>query len=139
MTPDQIEIVQDSFGKVEPIADQAARIFYDRLFAIAPHVRPYFKGDMDAQGMKLMTTLGVVVKGLTNLDAIVPVARQLGVAHVAYGVRPEDYEPVGTALLDALEAGLGDDFDAETRAAWTTAYTTLAGVMIEAAYPEAAE
>ena len=139
MTPDQITLVQDSFAKVEPIADQAGKIFYDRLFEIAPNVQLYFSGDIGAQGMKLMTTLGVVVKGLSNLDSVIPVAEHLAVKHLEYGVKPEDYHPVGAALLYTLKTGLGDAFDAETEAAWTTAYTTLSGVMIKAAYPAAAE
>jgi len=36
MTPAQVALVQASFAKVAPIADQAAQIFYDRLFAVAP-------------------------------------------------------------------------------------------------------
>lgn len=39
MTPQQIESVRHSFGKVAPIADQAATLFYGRLFEIAPETR----------------------------------------------------------------------------------------------------
>ncbi|ALG89536.1 MULTISPECIES: globin family protein [Actibacterium] len=139
MTPEQIDMVQGSFAKVVPIKDAAAAIFYARLFEIAPEVKPYFKGDMTEQGAKLMATLGVVVNGLKNLDAIVPVAQKLAVGHVAYGVKPEDYQSVGAALLYTLGQGLGDGFTPEVEAAWTEAYTILSGVMIGAAYPAAAE
>ena len=40
MTPSQIDLVQSSFAKVTPIADTAARLFYDRLFELVPEVRP---------------------------------------------------------------------------------------------------
>jgi hypothetical protein len=36
MTPEQVALVQESFAKVAPIADQAAIMFYDRLFELAP-------------------------------------------------------------------------------------------------------
>jgi len=137
MTPQQIELVQGSFAKVVPIKDAAAGIFYDRLFEIAPQTKAYFKGDMAEQGMKLMATLGVVVNGLKDLDKIVPVAQELAVRHVDYGVQAKDYDSVGASLLFALGKGLGDDFTDEVKDAWTTAYTTLAGVMIQAAHPEA--
>lgn len=39
MTPDQIELIQDSFPKVVPISDAATGIFYDRLFEITPEER----------------------------------------------------------------------------------------------------
>ena len=139
MTPDQITMIQDSFRKVAPISDAAAAIFYERLFAQAPQVKPYFKGDMTEQGAKLMATLAAVVNGLRDLDKIVPMAQELAVRHVDYGVTAGDYAPVGEALIYTLEQGLGDDFTPELKDSWITAYTTLSGVMINAAYPEAAE
>ncbi|MEL6450029.1 MAG: globin family protein [Pseudomonadota bacterium] len=136
MTPAQIDDVQASFAKVVPIRDAAAEMFYARLFEIAPQVRPLFKGDMTEQGAKLMATLSAVVNGLKDLDAIVPVAEKLAVGHVAYGVKAEHYPFVGAALIDTLQQGLGDDFSADVQSAWETAYGTLTGVMIAAAYPE---
>ena len=131
----QIDLVQQSFAKVAPIAPAAAKLFYGRLFEIAPEVRPLFKNDMDEQGRKLMMTLGVVVNGLKRLDEIVPVAQRLAIRHVDFGVEAEHYAPVGAALLWTLGRGLGDDFTPEVEQAWTAAYTTLAGVMVAAAYP----
>ena len=42
MTPDQVTLVQSSFAKVAPISEQAAVLFYDRLFEIAPQVKRCF-------------------------------------------------------------------------------------------------
>lgn len=139
MTHDQITLIQDSFKKVAPISDVAAEIFYARLFEIAPEVKLMFKGDMTELGAKLMATLGVVVNGLRDLDKIVPVAQDLAVRHVDYGVKSEDYTPVGEALIYTLDKGLGDDFTPDLKDSWVAAYATLSGVMISAAYPEAAE
>ena len=138
MTPQQIDLVQSSFAKVAPIADAAAALFYGRLFELAPGFKPLFHGDMAEQGRKLMMTLGVVVNGLKNLDAIAPVAQALAVKHVGYGVKAGDYATVGEALLWTLQQGLGEAYTAEVAAAWTSAYTTLSGVMIAAAYGEEA-
>ncbi len=130
-----IKLVQDSFSKVVPIKDAAAEIFYADLFETAPEVKPYFaKSDMSQQGTKLMMTLGVVVNGLRDLDKIVPVAQALAVKHVDYGVKADDYEKVGASLLRTLEKGLGDGFTPDVKDAWVTAYTTLSGVMVDAAY-----
>lgn len=134
MTPDQIDLVQSSFAKVVPIADIAADLFYGRLFEIAPEVKPLFRDDMREQGRKLMTTLGVVVSGLKDLDAILPAAKALAVRHVGYGVAAADYKPVGAALIWTLEKGLGEDFSPEVRSAWLVAYATLSSVMITEAY-----
>ena len=134
MDATQIKLIQDSFDKVEPIAEDAARIFYDHLFAIAPHTQAYFSGDIGAQGMKLMTTLGVVVRGLDQLDQILPVAQELAYRHTQYGVRAKDYEPVGEALIHTLKTGLGDGFTPDLQTAWQSAYSTLSAAMIDAAY-----
>ncbi|HEY0218716.1 MAG TPA: globin family protein [Afipia sp.] len=134
MTPHQVDLVQTSFEKVAPHTELAAKMFYGRLFEIAPQVKPMFKNDMTEQGRKLMTALALVVNGLTNLDAVVPVAKKLAVGHLSYGVKADHYQPVGEALLWTLEQALGKDFDGETKEAWTSAYTTLAQVMISEAY-----
>jgi len=134
MTPDQIKAIQDSFTKVVPIAEQAAALFYGRLFEIAPEVKPLFRGDMTEQGRKLMATLGVVVNGLGNLETVLPAASALAKRHVDYGVKPGDYAPVGAALLWTLEQGLGDDWTPDLAAAWGAAYTVLSDYMIGEAY-----
>ncbi|MFY9954746.1 globin family protein [Bradyrhizobium sp.] len=134
MTPDQVKIVQDSFAKVAPIADQAATLFYDRLFEVAPSVKAMFPPDLTAQRKKLMATLAVVVNGLSNLESVLPAASALAIRHVSYGAKAEHYPVVGGALLWTLEQGLGADWTAEVAAAWTAVYGTLSGYMISEAY-----
>jgi hemoglobin-like flavoprotein len=133
--------VQQSFAKVAPISEQAARLFYDRLFEIAPAVRAMFPSDMTEQRRKLMATLAIVVNGLSNLEMILPAASSLATRHVAYGAKAEHYPVVGDALLWTLEKGLGADWTPEVAKAWTAAYTTLSEFMIAQAYnrPQAAE
>lgn len=129
MNAEQIKLVQASFEQVQPIAETAAKLFYDRLFALDPALRPLFKGDMVHQGRMLMWMLNSAVKGLTDLDALVPVVRKLGARHVNYGVRDEHYATVGSALLWTLEQGLGEQFSLAVRNAWAVAYELLASTM----------
>lgn len=129
MTPQQIGLVQTSFKKVVPIAATAADLFYDRLFEIAPEVRPMFPQDLKEQKVKLMSMLGTAVGSLHKLDTILPAVKALGERHKGYGVAAVHYAPVGAALLWTLEKGLGSDFTPEVKAAWTETYTALAGVM----------
>jgi len=137
MTPEQVKLVQESFSKVAPISEQAAVIFYDRLFEVAPGVKAMFPADMTEQRKKLMATLAAVVNGLSNLESILPAASALAVRHVSYGARPEHYPVVGGALLWTLEKGLGTAWTPEIASAWTAAYTTLSGYMIAEAYGKA--
>jgi hemoglobin-like flavoprotein len=133
MTPEQVQLVQSSFAKIAPIKDQAAALFYRRLFELDPNLRPLFKGDMTAQGTKLMAALGGAVASLGRLGPVLPAVRALGRRHAAYGVQPEHYATVGEALIWALEQGLGTDFTPATRRAWIDAYAGLAWTMIGAA------
>ena len=43
-----IERVQQSFAKVEPMSMVVARTFYELLFEINPEIRALFTGDMEA-------------------------------------------------------------------------------------------
>lgn len=131
----QIHLIQSSFAQVEPIADQAAEIFYNYLFYYAPETQVLFKGDMKSQGKKLMSTLKVAVKSLNDLDNLIPVLEQLARKHVDYGVKAEHYTPVGNALLYTLRDGLRDSWTPETRQAWVDGYRLIAKVMKAAAYP----
>lgn len=134
MTPEQVTLVQQSFAKVVPIADQAAVIFYNRLFEVAPQVRPMFTGDMAEQQRKLMAMLSTVVTGLSRLETILPATSALATRHVGYGAQPAHYPVVGSALLWTLEKGLGEAWTPEVADAWTEAYGTLSGFMISEAY-----
>jgi hemoglobin-like flavoprotein len=133
MTPEQVKLVQDSFQKVVPIADKAADLFYDRLFMIAPEVRPLFPDDLGDQKKKLMQMLGTAVTNLHQVQTILPAVEDLGRRHAGYGVTDKHYEPVGAALLWTLEQGLGSAFTPSVKEAWTQVYLTVAGVMQGAA------
>jgi len=133
MTPKQIELVQSTWKMVTPIADTAAELFYGKLFSADPALKALFKGDMKAQGRKLMAMIGTAVNGLTNLGAIVPAVQDLGRRHVKYGVKDKDYDTVAGALVWTLEQGLGEKFTPEVKEAWVAAYTLLAKTMKDAA------
>jgi len=133
VTNTQKVLVQESFAAVVPIADDAAVLFYRRLFELDPSLERMFRGDMTEQRRKLMQMLTAAVKGLDRLDKLVPVVEDLGRRHAGYGVADAHYDTVGAALLWTLEKGLGNAFTAEVKDAWVTVYGLLAGTMKNAA------
>lgn len=133
ITSRRVELVQQSFAKIAPIAEEAAGLFYGRLFEIAPEVRPLFTGDITAQGRKLMSVLALAVGSLPDLSELVPIVQDLGRRHTGYGVRAEHYDRVAEALIWALDQGLGSDFTSEVKDAWIAVYTMLANTMKGAA------
>jgi hypothetical protein len=55
------------------MADQAALLFYERLFAIDTTTRPLFRStDLAEQSHKLIQALTLVVRGLNHTEALVP-------------------------------------------------------------------
>ena len=136
VTKEQVALVQNSFAAIAPIADDAAALFYRRLFELDPRLQAMFKGDMTEQRKKLMHMLTLAVKGLNRLEQLVPVVEDLGRRHVGYGVEDRHYETVGEALLWTLEKGLGPAFTPETKEAWVTVYGLLSTTMKAAAAKE---
>src|SRR5260221_1980854 len=89
----------------------------------------FFPADMIEQRRKLMAMLAAVVKGLGNLEQVLPTASALAKRHVSYGAKARHYPVVGAALLWTLEKGLGDGWTPEVADAGRTAYCTLFGYM----------
>jgi chemotaxis protein histidine kinase CheA/CheY-like chemotaxis protein len=127
----QIKLVQGSFAAVEPIAEQAAEMFYNRLFELDPSLSHLFTSDMKAQGRKLMSMLKVAVTSLNRLDSLLPALVNLAKRHDTYGVKPSHYDTVGQALLWTLERGLGAAFTKDVKDAWAATYKLISAVMTE--------
>ena len=133
MTPEQIKLVQSSWEQVKPISEKAAELFYGKLFELNPDFKALFPNDMVEQGRKLMAMINTAVNSLNNLEAVVPAVEEMGKRHVGYGVKDEDYDVVGEALLWTLGAGLGDAFTDDVKGAWTETYVVLSTTMKNAA------
>jgi len=132
MQAHQVQLVRSSFALVQPIATQAAAIFYNNLFTADPSLRALFRGDMVHQGDRLMSMIASAVGLLDKPQVLLPVLRNLGARHGGYGVVAAHYATVGGALLLTLEQGLGDAFTPEVREAWTAMYGVVSRTMIEA-------
>jgi hemoglobin-like flavoprotein len=132
MTTQQIMLIQQSFERLRPIAQQAGELFYQNLFELAPQVRVMFKTPVAEQAGKLMYTLAYMVNHLHTPETILDDVRKLAIRHIEYGATPEHYHVVGAALLKTLEQGLGEHWNHALKEAWSMAYTMIAEAMIEA-------
>ena len=133
MNAAQQELVRTTFARLALMPDVAGALFYERLFAVNPSLRPLFKNDMRIQGVKLMTMLAMVVYNLPEPGQVMGAIRDLAVRHVEYGVKLADYDVLREALLWTLEQVLGDDLTPAGREAWTACYDELADEMKAAA------
>lgn len=107
-------------------------LFYERLFEIAPEVRPLFKDDLAVQRTALMEFLAVAMAMLHDPQGLTLLLRKLGRAHRGYGVEERHYDQIGRALIWTLRFSLGPAFAPQHEDAWTTLYNDMAGIMMEA-------
>ena len=110
MTPEQIALVERTLRAAAPVMDTVAADFYDRLFAADPALRELFSGDPAVQRAKFVAEL-----------------------QAGYGVRAAHYATVGSALLAAMGAALGEAWTEQVEQAWRLAYNLTAEVMIAGA------
>jgi hemoglobin-like flavoprotein len=128
-TAADVALVRQTFDLVVPIAGVAADLFYDRLFYMAPSLRPMFPTDMRDQKRKLMVMLAMAVNGLTDLDKLAPQLMTLGARHAGYGVKDTHYKVVGEALIWTLERGLANAWTPDVERAWVRVYLLVAATM----------
>jgi len=129
MTPEQVQLLRESFARIEPQAEIAALVFYRNLFTLAPELRSMFSTSIEVQARKLMDALRYTVATLEKPDELVPVLEGLGRRHVAYGTKDEHYAVVTQALLQMLAEVLGRNFTAPTAAAWQDALSFVCATM----------
>ena len=133
-----LDALETSFDHIAPRGDELMDVFYGRLFAVAPSVKPLFAGtDLKRQKSMLLAALVLLRRSLRDLESVTPALRELGARHVRYGAQPQHYPVVGEVLIASMAAGAGDAGTPEYGQAWTEAFTIVAGAMLEGA--EAAE
>lgn len=135
MTHDSPEtLLRSSWSKAISDQDALARIFYAKLFALAPETETLFETDMVSQGRKLVATLTFVIDNIDDPELLHAVAGDLARRHVTYNVTADQYEPVGIALIETLRDLLGTGFDSHVEAAWRDTYVALSTHMVQTAY-----
>jgi len=133
LSADDLTLIRSTMAELKANAEPASTDFYDRLFTIAPDLRPMFSDDLAGQGMKFMSTLSVIVDSLDDETALSPKLTQLGQGHRAFGVGEAHYAPMRQALIETMRAHIGSSFTPEAEGAWGRAYDQMAERMLAAA------
>ena len=129
-----IELLENSFEKIKPRAEEFAAKFYENLFEAHPEVKPLFaKTEMINQHKKLINSLVVVVESLRNPEALAQVLNVLGARHIGYGAIPKYYPAVGQALFTTFEEYLGEEWTEEVKDAWGDAFRLITAQMLKGA------
>lgn len=136
-----IELIQQSFAKAAPIADQVADKFYEYLFTDFPQVKVlFYETKMASQKKALMKSLTYIVENLHDPDAVGEYLRKMGKRHVKYGTLEEHYPAVGSTLIKTFAHFFGEEWTPELESEWCEAYEVVAHFMLEgASYVEPTE
>ena len=127
-----IQLLQRTFKKIEPIAQETGELFYGRLFQVDPTLRPLFKGDLKTQAKMLMTAIGLTIQSLDQPGKVMPELQAIGLRHTGYGAMPADFDKFGGALVWAFQQSLGDDWTDDVQAAWIAAFSFIRTSMKQA-------
>jgi len=129
-----INALETSFDHIAARGDELMDVFYARLFAVAPGVKPLFAGaDLKRQKGMLLAALVLLRRSLRDLDSVTPKLRDLGARHVRYGAQPEHYPVVGDVLISSMAEIAGEAWTVEYELAWTEAFAVVAGAMLDGA------
>ena len=109
----QINLIHESFARLAPDADLIADLFYARLFQLKPALRNRLPNDLSAHKGQLLYALSRAV-------------RDLNVSSRVQQAESTEHSVIGAALLWTLELGLGEQYTAEVRDAWTVLYPHIA-------------
>lgn len=130
----KIELLEESFAAVAPLADQLADTFYQTLFEDFPAVKPLFASvKFESQKKKLIASLKLVVNHLRRPEELVAALENLGSRHVDYGAVDAHYPAVGQTLLKSLAAVAGSQWTQEYHDAWEEAYGEITKIMLRGA------
>ena len=128
---DRLALVRATVKRLRGDMPDASVAFYQSLFERAPSLRDMSREDIEGQGMKFMTTLGVLVDRFDHPEDMQAEIRELARGHAAYGVKAEHFAPMRSALLGTLKERLGEDFTPAVEEAWGNLYDAVADAMIE--------
>ncbi len=130
----QGELLESSFQAVVLHGEAFVAAFYERLFTRFPETRALFAAtDMSELRKKLQQTLALIVQHLQHPEVLDGMLGELGQRHVTYGIRPEHYPLVGTALLETFADFLGKHWTQEHHDAWVKGYEAVSGLMLKGA------
>jgi hemoglobin-like flavoprotein len=129
MTAQQVRLVRETLDALREDAEPFALLFYGKLFELDPGSRRLFHNDLAVQGRKVLDMLTSVAESLDNFEPMRARLAELGRKHAEFGVRPEQYKTLTTAMLWAVAQALGAGFDATTRDAWRLAINAICAAM----------
>jgi nitric oxide dioxygenase len=128
-----IDIVKSTVPVLEKHGEAITTRFYQLMFSNHPELLHIFNHANQKQNRQQKALAGAVYAAamyIDNLEAILPVVKQIAHKHRSLGIKPEHYPIVGEHLLLAIQDVLGEAATPEIIEAWGKAYGVIASAFI---------
>ena len=128
-----IEIIKSTVPVLEKYGEAITNRFYQLMFGNHPELLNIFNHANQKQGRQQRALAGTVYAAaqyIDNLEAILPVVKQIAHKHRSLGIKAEHYPIVGKHLLLAIKEVLGEAATDEIIDAWAKAYGVIADAFI---------
>lgn len=129
-----IEIIKSTVPVLAQHGEAITKRFYEMMFTNHPELLNIFNHANQKQGRQpkaLANTVYAAAAYIDNLEAILPVVRQIAHKHRSLQVKAEHYPIVGKHLLLAIKDVLSDAATDDIIDAWGKAYGVIADVFIQ--------
>lgn len=129
-----IEIIKSTVPVLAQHGEAITKRFYEMMFTNHPELFNIFNHANQKQGKQpkaLANTVYAAATYIDNLEAILPVVRQIAHKHKSLQVKADHYPIVGKYLLLAIKDVLGDAATDDIIDAWGKAYGVIADVFIQ--------
>jgi nitric oxide dioxygenase len=133
LTPQQAAVIKVTVPVLAQHGETITRKFYADLLAAHPSLRNVFNNTHQATGHQARALAGALYAYAANIDdlgKLSPALELICQKHASLGIKPEQYDLVGTHLLATMKTVLGEAATPEIMGAWSAAYSQLAGIMI---------
>lgn len=128
-----IDTIKSTVPVLQEYGEKITKRFYELMFKNHPELLNIFNHANQKQGKQQKALAGTVYAAaqyIDNLEAIIPVVKQIAHKHRSIGIKAEHYPIVGKHLILAIKDVLGDAATPEITDAWEKAYAVIADVFI---------
>lgn len=133
LSPETIAIIKGTAPALQQHGVAITTRMYERLFQDEAIKALFDRAAQESgeQPRRLAAAILAFAQNVDRLEVLMPAVERICARHVETSVRPEHYPVVAGALLAAIRDVLGGAAGDCVIAAWTEAYTLLAGVLID--------
>jgi hemoglobin-like flavoprotein len=125
MTERQLLLLRNSWSFMMMRSEEAATLFYLRLFENVPLLKNVVKSDLKEQTGRFVNMITLILTKFQHPDDTLSEIRRVPEWRRRYSLREEHYPVVADSLMFTLRKSLGETFTKDVEAAWHAAFQLI--------------